>query len=143
MDKRDKTCDTKDKNAIEILMVVSDKVSYMMKNHNPSMQYDLKKYYPDIFRKFHDDQKNEIFKSIIKNIEKGKEEGLYRSNVNPILVAKLYLSRVLSITDMDIFTEDEIRTPVFFQSIMELHIRSLATPKGLEVLEEKLKAYNN
>ncbi|MFC0876758.1 TetR/AcrR family transcriptional regulator [Saccharicrinis sp. FJH2] len=143
IDKRDKMCDTRDKNAIEILMMVSDKVSYMMKNQNPSMQYDLKKYYPEIFRKFYEIQREEIYKSIISNINKGKIEQLYRDEVNPVLVAKLYLSRVVTIMDRDIFTEDEIRTPGFFLSIMELHIRSLATSRGLEVLEEKLKAYNN
>ncbi|MFB6342997.1 TetR/AcrR family transcriptional regulator [Saccharicrinis sp. FJH62] len=143
IDKRDKMCDTRDKNAIEILMMVSDKVSYMMKNQNPSMQYDLKKYYPEIFRKFYEIQREEIYKSIISNINKGKIEELYRDEVNPVLVAKLYLSRVVTIMDRDIFTEDEIRTPGFFLSIMELHIRSLATSKGLKVLEEKLKAYNN
>ncbi|MFB6317187.1 TetR/AcrR family transcriptional regulator [Saccharicrinis sp. FJH54] len=143
MDKQDELCDPTDKNAIEILMMVNDKVNYMMKNHNPSMQYDLKKYYPEIFRKFYEIQKEEIYKSIISNINKGKGEGLYRDKVNPVLVAKLYLSRVITITDREIFTEDEIRSPGFFLSIMELHIRSLATTKGLEVLEEKLKAYNN
>ena len=143
IDKHDDLRDVKDKNAIEKLMMVNDKVNYMMKNHNPSMQYDLKKYYPDIFRKFYEIQRTEISRSIITNIEQGIKEGLYRSSVNPVLVAKLYLSRVWTITDSDIFTEDEIRTPGFFLSIMELHIRSLATQKGMDEFEEKLKAYNN
>lgn len=143
IDKKDRNCHYEEKNAIEILMLVNDKVSYMLKNQNPSMQFDLKKYYPEIFRRFYETQKDEIYKSITSNIEQGIAEGLYRKKINPNLVAKLYLTRVLSITDREIFTEDEIRTRGFFLALMELHIRSLATEKGIIVLEEKLKAYNN
>lgn len=136
-------CDMEGLNAIDALMKVHDMVNKMMQDHNPSMQYDLKKYYPDIYRKFYKGQSDDIYEKIVDNIKKGIREGLYRSEIDPNLVAKLYISRVGSMMDSEVFTVDEIKTPGFFLVVMELHIRSLATPKGLLILEEKLKTYNN
>ena len=136
-------CEMGQLNAIEVLMKVNDIVTRMMQDHNPSMQYDLKKYYPDIANKFFEARNKEIFYSIIDNIEHGKREGLYREGINGELIAKLYISRINTITDDDVFTIDELRAPDFFRTIMELHIRSLATPKGIKVLEKELERYNN
>ncbi len=38
-------------NAIEQLIEVSQKVNTLMKDHSPAYEYDLKKYYPEIFNK--------------------------------------------------------------------------------------------
>lgn len=142
-DKSGKFCEFGKLNAIEILMKVNVIVSKIMKDHNPSMQYDLKKYYPDIAKRFMDMRNKEIYESIILNIKQGINDGHYRKDLNDVLIAKLYISRISTITDDDVFTLDEIKAPDFFKTIMELHIRSLATPKGIEILENELIKYNN
>lgn len=134
-------CEYKNLNAIEVLMKVNDVVSKIMQDHNPSMQYDLKKYYPDIARRFFEMRNKEIYHAIIENINMGIRDGLYRKNINGEIIAKLYISRMNTITDDEVFTLDEIKSEGFFRLLMELHIRSLATPKGIEILEKELKRY--
>ncbi len=80
-----------------------------------------------------------MYESIIKNIHKGKEEGLFRTDMNDEIVAKIQVSRFLNMSSGDILNPEEMLKP---QNILELfiyHIRGIANNKGLEVLEKTLK----
>lgn len=131
----------KNLNAIEILMVVNDMVNKMIQEHNPSTEYDLKKYYPELYKKFLHRRNEHIFTSILQNIQQGKEEGLYRPEINNELIAKLYVNRINTMTEDDTFTLEEVKSSNFFLQVMEFHIRGLASPKGIEILEKELMKY--
>jgi TetR/AcrR family transcriptional regulator, cholesterol catabolism regulator len=128
-------------NAIEVLMAVNDMVNKMIQEHNPSTEYDLKKYYPELYKKFLNHRNEHIFSSILQNIQQGKDEGLYRREINNELISKLYVNRINSMTGDDTFTIEELKSSNFFLQVMEFHIRGLATPKGIEILEKELMKY--
>ncbi len=131
----------KNLNAIEVLMVVNDMVNKMIQEHNPSTEYDLKKYYPELYKKFLTRRNEHIFSSILLNIQQGKDEGLYRTEINNELIAKLYVNRINTMTEDDTFTIEELKSSNLFLQVMEFHIRGLASPKGIEVLEKELMKY--
>lgn len=140
----EKDCDfkkitEKEINAVEELLEVGIYIIKSFKDYNPSTEYDLKKYYPELFTKLNTVRKDRMYQSIIKNIQKGKEEGLFRTDMNDEIVAKIQVSRFLNMGSGDILNSDEMLKP---QNILELfiyHIRGIANNKGLEVLEKTLK----
>ena len=130
-------------NAIEELFEVQRMVARMLREHNPSQDYDLRKYYPELYAKVLKIRRERMYNNILCNLKKGKADGLYRSELNEEIIAKIQLLRVETTFDTEIFTIEEIiSTKVFFE-IFIYHIRGIANEKGIEVLEQKLKELEN
>ena len=125
-------------NAIEELIEVSQHVNTVMKDHSPAYEYDLKKYYPDIYRSLMSARRKLMYESMIANIRKGKKEGIYREELDEKIIAKLHLLRIENLRSNEIFGEDEMHSPKFFREIFVYHIHGLATDKGLKILRDNV-----
>jgi TetR/AcrR family transcriptional regulator, cholesterol catabolism regulator len=133
-------------NAIEALFIVLKFLNQVTKEYSPSAIYDLKKYYPDLYNKMNLLRREKIYNRVMKNLEKGFNEGLYRDDINKALIAKLQVERMENAIDSDYLSIDELSTPDVFLEIFKYHIRGIATEKGLIELDkeiEKLKASSN
>ena len=97
----------KNLNAIEELLEVGVQIIKSIKDYNPSTEYDLKKYYPELFKKLHTVRKERMFESIIKNIQKGKKEGLFRDDLDEEIITKMQTSRFLNMSSDEFFDQDE------------------------------------
>ncbi len=126
-------------NAIEELFEISIFMHKLMRDQNPATLYDLKKYYPHHYQKTVAVRRERIYKYIIINLKKGKEEGLYRSELNEEIIGKLFLSRLENDSFKELFTAEEFSSPNIFFEILIYHIRGIATKKGIDVLEKKIK----
>lgn len=111
----------------------------IIKKYSPVAEYDLRKYYPDLFRKIVQVRREKMYNNILSNLKKGKAEGLYRSDFDEEIIAKLHLSRIEGIYETELFTQEEILSPKMFLEAFIYHIRGIASEKGLKVLEEKLR----
>lgn len=129
---------TQNLNAIDELFEVNKFMKQQLKYHSPSFEYDLKKYYPDIFKKIHVRKREIMYKSVLENINKGKQEGLYRSELNGEIIAKLYILRMENAQDGDFLTLDDFLSPDVFKEYFVYHIRGLANKKGTEYLEKHM-----
>ncbi len=106
-------------NAIDDLFSFYNVQVEMIKNHKPAFVYDLKKYYPDIFSHFQKIKHKRILESISTNLLKGKEEGLYRSDINEDILARLSLMRIEGIMNLAFFTVEEIVSTELFSEIFK------------------------
>ena len=125
-----------DLNAIEELIEVSQHVNSLIKDHSPAYEYDLKKYYPDIYRSLMSARRKLMYESMISNIRKGKKEGVYRKELDEKIIAKLHLLRIENLQSNEIFDEEEMHSQKFFREVFVYHIHGLATDKGLKILRE-------
>jgi AcrR family transcriptional regulator len=123
-------------NAIEEILEVNRQINIMSREHNPSMEYDLKKYYPELYRELHDIRRERMYNSILENLKKGKKEGLYREGLDEEIIAKLQVLRFESLTSAEVFTKEEIMSPRFFNEMFTFYIRGIANKKGMQFLEE-------
>jgi AcrR family transcriptional regulator len=123
-------------NAIEELIEVSQHVNSLMKDHSPAYEYDLRKYYPDIYRNLMSARRKLMYESMIANIRKGKKEGIYREDLDEKIIAKLHLLRIENLQTTEIFGEEEMHSQKFFREVFVYHIHGLATDKGLKILRE-------
>lgn len=130
-------------NAIGELFEVYKMINTMLKEYNPSMEYDVRKYYPDLFMKVRDIRRKRMYESTYTNMEKGKKEGLYRKELNSRIIAKLHVFRMEHLVEMDTFTADELTSFRFFHEVFVYHIHGILSHEGRDFFEsnfEKFKA---
>ncbi len=130
-------------NAIEELLAVNEHVVEMLKNFNPSTEYDLKKYYPELYKNLRKHRMDSMYKAVLSNIEKGKKEGYYRTELNGEIIAKIYVSRIENSFESEMFTLEELTSAKFINEMMIYHIRGIANKKGIDFLEKKLLSNNS
>lgn len=125
-------------NAIEQMLGFFDFQMKTIKDFNPSMIYDLKKYYPEVHRKFRERKRTRIYDSVLSNLKQGKAEGLYREELDEEIIARLNLMRVEAFTNTEIFKPEEILTREFFTETFTYHMYGIASDKGRKILEQKI-----
>ena len=125
-------------NAIEENFVIKSIFKDMFKNVKTSPMFQLKKYYPETYGKVMEHQMCTFSECVRENLHKGIKEKLYRQDIDVEIVMKFYFQLIYGAYEGDLFgtnMEDIIKTEV---KILEYHTRSIATSKGIEVLEEQL-----
>jgi AcrR family transcriptional regulator len=126
-------------NAIEELFEISGFMNKMMRDQNPATEHDLRKYYPHHYQKMIKTRRERMYSYILLNLKKGKEEGLYRSEMDEEIIAKLYLSRSENIHFNELFTIEEFTSSKLFTELLAYHVRGIATEKGIIIFVIKIK----
>ena len=126
-------------NAIEELFEISGFMNKMMRDQNPATEHDLRKYYPHYYQKTIKTRRERMYYYILSNLRKGKEEELYRDDMDEEIIAKLYLSRSENTHFNELFTIEEFTSLKLFTELLIYHVRGIATDKGILVLEKKIK----
>lgn len=122
-------------NAIEELFEVYKMLNTMFREYNPSMEFDLRKYYPDLFTEIKEIRRKRMFESVLNNINKGKKEGLYRKELNSKIIAKLHVFRTESLFDNDMFTSEELTSFKMFHEVFIYHIQGILSHEGRSFFE--------
>ena len=125
--------------AIEEMFEIGKFISGMLKEVHPSIHYDLEKYHPEAFEGSIKEHKENVFNCISQNLEKGIEEGYYRKDLNIKVIAHLYIRKVDLVFDASIFPPEEISFEQVYGVMFGYHIRGIASKKGIEYLEKRLK----
>jgi AcrR family transcriptional regulator len=128
-------------NAIEELFEISLFMNKLMREQNPATEHDLKKYYPEQYQKIVTVRRERMYSYILLNLKKGKNEGLYRSDMDDEVIAKLYLSRSESMPVSTLYTLEELTSIKMFVELLTYHIRGIATQAGIKELEKNIKKF--
>lgn len=121
--------------AIDEILRIAKKVIRDLRNMSPAALYDLKKYYVAEWQAFEAHHQQFIYQQLRRNIETGQEQGLYRSDINPDIIAKLYVAKTSLVADEDLFPLSDYNLEELFRQYMKYHIYGIASAKGLRVLE--------
>jgi len=133
-------------NSIEELFEINKFIRKLIASYNPALEYDLEKYYPTLYTEMLKIRRERAYFTLLRNIEKGKEEGYYRSELNTDIIAKLYISRMEQHQHSKCFTTDDLSSLKVFNEMFIYHLRGICNTKGIEFLEQKLselKYYEN
>ncbi len=124
-------------NAIEEMFEIGKHVTVHLRSLNTSIVYDLQKYYPQTWRIFMEYKISFVYSVIFQNIKKGINDGLYREEVNPDIIAKFYTSRSEMLVNQEIFPFPEYTVMKVYEEYLKYHIRGIATAKGLRYLQKQ------
>jgi len=125
-------------NAIEELIHVNRRVQTTHTIHSPTFYYDLKKYYPDIFSRMIAHKRKRMYELTRENLEKGIQEGLYREDLNPHMIARLYMARIEMMNNHDLIDEEESGSLAFIREIFIYHLHGICNEKGRNFLRENM-----
>lgn len=126
-------------NAIDELIEVDEVVGKVMRNQNPSLRFQLQKYYPETFREVFEGRHDMLSAMVQENIESGKRDGLYRKEASTEVISFLYCAKMETMPENEMQLFENHSMPFVMHQALEYHIRGLATEKGLQYLEQKLK----
>lgn len=129
-------------NAIDELLLLNQKVSEKLQNIQPSVMYDLQKYYPEAWKIVDEHKKCFVCNLVTENITKGIKEGLYRENVNPEIISKFYIVMINKIFDADTFPPMDFNYKTLHLEMARYHIRGIASKKGIDYLKKTLTKLN-
>lgn len=127
-------------NAIDSLLELSRILDVHLRAVNPSVTFDLEKYYPDLYRQNLQKRREYAYQYIRQNIENGIQQDLYRSDLNSELISKLYIQKLEDLHDPNYYKDDKISFTEVFQVMFENHIRGISNENGIKYFEEKLKS---
>ncbi|MBL7941876.1 MAG: helix-turn-helix transcriptional regulator [Flavobacteriales bacterium] len=126
-------------NAIDESLEIMKWVLGILKNVHASVQFDLEKYYPSVYRKMKVERTRSVFDCMYKNLKKGQKEGLYRKDFHADIIAKIYISRLDLIFDQEVFPETHYKLTELYEEMFRYHINGIASEAGEKYLAEKLR----
>lgn len=129
-------------NAIEENFEIKKIFKNLFKEADSSPMHQLQKYYPKIANNVTKTQ-FKVFKECVKNnITKGIEQGLYQKNINTSVISTFYFALAMSIHNNDLFLYQKNSLKKLEIEALTYHTKAIATPKGMEVLNEQLLKYH-
>ncbi len=127
-------------NAIDTLVAYSKLLGEYFKNlkANPSLDYDLKKYFPAVYRAYMDQRNQAVHRRLAENIRLGIDQELYRPDLHADLLADLFMIKVENLTEPDTVTDGAYSSKKMYKVMIENHIRGIATKKGVKYFEKNI-----
>lgn len=126
-------------NAVEAMancMLVLDEVCGRI---NPIAMLELSRFYPGIYARMHQESMAATAELLRQNIAWGKQEGLYREELNADLLAHYRIAVLRMLNRKDTLLTERFPPREVFKALSEHFIYGLLTPKG-EKLYFKYKA---
>jgi AcrR family transcriptional regulator len=127
-----------DKNPIEELFAIKSFVMEHLKNEKSSPQYQLQKYYPELFHTLKLKQLEVMKECVTDNLKRGIDQELYRSELDVNFISRIYFNGIIGIKDEETFPHNEFKPTYLLESYLEYHIRAISTKKGLQTMEKLL-----
>ena len=132
-----------DLNPIAEIFEIKNLMMQHLKDEKSSPQHQLQKYYPGIFDALKKKQFKMIQELTIENIKKGKEQGLYRADLDIDFVTRIYFIGVTGIKDKDYFPLVNYSMQTLTAFFLEYHLRGICSEKGIIELEKQLEKNKN
>ena len=123
-------------NAVEETLKMTEFSAQVIANSHEKMHSDLEQYFPEAFKLITEFKANFLYESVLKNIQRGINEGLYLSSISPEIIAKMYIAKIDLVFDGDTFPATKFKFKDVLNQVAQHQIRGMATKKGLETLEQ-------
>lgn len=130
----EKDKDSPIKNLFEI-----NRYIYHRLNEDSNTEFQLQKYYPDIYADLVEKKFKVVVEGITENLEIGIEKGLYRKDIDIQVIARFYFIGQGTLKNRELFPQDHFMLSQLLEQYLIYHIRAIATDKGIKKLENYLK----
>lgn len=130
----------KDFNAIRENFEIRNMFKEMFQSVDHSPAFQLKKHYPEIYRKMMENEIEDCNTIFTQNIEKGIEQGLYRQDTDIASSVMFYYTLIFSINENTLYEREAAALEL---KALEYHTRAIATEKGIKELENQISNTNS
>lgn len=137
------TIQAEQNNAIYLYIKLNELLYEFLLDFSPATTYDLEKYEPVFYHKIKNDYVSLFINAIRENLEHGKNEGLYRAELDVDIISKIPLARIEQISNSKIFSQEEFTSPQFVKEICFYHLHGVLNANGMELLKEYEQEIDN
>jgi AcrR family transcriptional regulator len=125
-------------NPIDELFHIKRVVLEHLKDEKSSPQYQLQKYYPEIYETLKQKQFGIMQETIQDNLERGIQSGLFRKEIDKDFISRIYFNGMIGIKDQELFSLKKYAMNTLMTKYLEYHLRGICTITGIQQLENQL-----
>jgi AcrR family transcriptional regulator len=125
-------------NAIEEMFLVMEANSQQLQQMKANIVFDLQKYHRDGWEKMQEFQRGFLYDVVRANLERGVREGLYRSDFDVDIIAKLHIAMTFQLFDEDLFPQLSYAKESLFREYLLHYLYGIVSEKGFQLLKAKL-----
>lgn len=107
----------------------------MVANIHPALLFDLQKYHPKAWKRY-TGHKEGFVKIVLRNITEGQQQGLYREDINPDILARFRVESIDSAFNTDIFPTKQFSLVDVQIQLIDHFLRGILTATGLKLYEK-------
>ncbi|MGB3547668.1 MAG: TetR/AcrR family transcriptional regulator [Saprospiraceae bacterium] len=122
-------------NAVVEFIQLSSFAIDQLKEVSPTTMYDLQKYYRPIWEETIQANMVEHRRGVMRNIERGQAEGLFRPEADASFLAHLFSYCILGLCEGNVLPFDDKTVGKYLQQLAFYHLHGLITPAGARVLD--------
>ena len=129
--------------AIDKIFAINTMISEKLQSIQPAVIFDLQKYYPEAWAIMEEHKCVFIHNQVKENLEEGIKEGLYRKNMNPELVTRIYVTLINSIFDSSLYSLSSHSFKEMHTEVVRYHLRGITNEKGAEYMQQLFNTTNS
>jgi AcrR family transcriptional regulator len=122
------------KDAIHEVFLAIEMMQEMFQNMNPSILFELEKYYPKSFEKFTQHKYFFLYKVLKENLERGISEELYRADIAIDILVKARLESMMMPFNQMVFPKNKYPLVKIETELTTHFLFGLATVKGYKLI---------
>lgn len=122
-------------NSIDELNKISIRLKCDMEKMNPSLLFDLQKFYPAAWQLWLRHKSEFVMTSIVRNLQQGVREGYFRDDVNAEIVAICRLILIEAAFDDQLFPKDKFNLVEIQSQLFDHFVYGLCTEKGRKLYQ--------
>ncbi len=122
------------KNAIHEVFLAIEMMQEMFQHMNPSVLFELEKYYPNSFEKFTQHKYSFLYKVLKENIERGIAEELYRNDIDVEILVKTRLETMMLPFSQAVFPKSKYSLIKVETELTTHFLYGLASVKGYKLI---------
>jgi AcrR family transcriptional regulator len=126
-------------NAIHEIILAMEQMSKLFETMNPSILFDLQKYYPQAFKYFQTHKNDYVYGKIKQNITRGIKEGLYRPDLNIEIVSKFRVESIVIAFNPEFQTSVKSGLVSIAQELSTFFLHGFVNEKGLKLITKYTK----
>lgn len=131
-------CYDSKENAIQKMINLSRHISHRHRDTNPTVIYDLQKYYPSEWSLMENFRTDFIQNAVLKNIKEGINEGLYRIEINTELTSQMYVTLIQGIISLFTLPDKIYKFKDLHVEMVSYHLHAICTSEGKSYLDQHI-----
>lgn len=122
--------------ALDQMRAISEYVILMFQQVPAQALWELKTYYRKTWLKIQSLHGKQIYDIIYANLLLGQEQGLYKKDLNPDIISKLYLVKAMSLIDEEVFPHRQYSRRELIQNHLSYHLAGILSEDGVQQFKQ-------
>jgi len=129
-------CSNQALNAVHEFFLILDRIIIDFTSMNPIVLHDMQRFHPMAFAEFTRYKQEYVLTCVRNNIERGKQEGYYRVDLDADIISKYRLESIMIPFNLSVFPPERYTLVSTAKLISENFIYGLVTPQGRALVEQ-------